>query len=89
MEYNELLENYRAQIDTLDKEMIYLLSRRFEIVNQIWILKKDNNIEVLQIDRWKKLLNENVEVGNELWVSELIIRDIWERIHKESLKIEK
>ena len=89
MEYNELLENYRAQIDTLDKEMIYLLFRRFEIVNQIWILKKDNNIEVLQIDRWKKLLNENVEVGNELWVSELIIRDIWERIHKESLKIEK
>jgi chorismate mutase len=35
MEYKELLENYRAQIDTLDKEIIYLLSRRFTIVNQV------------------------------------------------------
>jgi chorismate mutase len=35
MEHIELLQNYREQIDTLDKEMIYLLSRRFEIVKQI------------------------------------------------------
>ena len=89
MEYKELLKIYRDQIDTLDKEMIYLLSRRFEIVNQIWIIKKENNIKALQKDRWEKLLNENIEVANELWVSELIIRDIWERIHKESLSIEK
>jgi chorismate mutase len=69
--------------------MIYLLSRRFEIVKQIWILKRENNISALQIDRWETLLNENIEVGKELWVSENIIRDIWERIHNESLKIEK
>ena len=89
MEYKELLKNYREQIDTLDKEIIYLLSRRFEIVKQVWILKKENNIPALQKDRWEELLNENIEVANELWVSESIIRDIWERIHKESLKIEK
>ncbi len=89
MEYKELLENYRAQIDTLDKEIIYLLSRRFTIVNQIWILKKENNIKPLQNNRWNRLLNENIEVWNELEVSESIIRDIWTRIHEESLKIEK
>lgn len=89
MEYNELLCNYRAQIDTLDKEIIYLLSRRFEIINQVWILKKENNIPALQKDRWEELLNENIEVWYELGISEEIIRDIWERIHKESLKIEK
>lgn len=89
MEYNELLKIYREQIDSLDKEIIYLLSRRFEIVNQVWLLKKENNIPALQKDRWESLLNENIEVGNELWVSESIIRDIWNRIHEESLKIEK
>jgi chorismate mutase len=35
MDFNELLTNYRDQIDTLDKELLYLLSRRFEIVKQI------------------------------------------------------
>ena len=89
MEYKELLENYRAQIDTLDKEIIYLLSRRFEIVNQVWILKKENNIAALQKWRWEELLNENIEVAWELGVSEGIIRDIWGRIHEESLEIEK
>ena len=89
MEYQELLQNYREQIDTMDKEIIYLLSRRFEIVNQVWILKKENNIPALQKDRWKKLLNENILVWKELWISELFIRDVWERIHKESLEIEK
>jgi hypothetical protein len=34
-------------------------------------------------------LNENIEVWKELEVSTDLIRDIWERIHKESLKIEK
>ncbi len=89
MEYNELLANYRAQIETLDKEMIYLLSRRFEIVNQIWIIKKENNMPALQEDRWNSLLEGNIEFANELLVSESLIRDVWERIHKESLKIEK
>jgi len=31
----EILENFRNQIDTIDEEIIYLLSRRFEIVKQI------------------------------------------------------
>jgi chorismate mutase len=31
----ELLPHYRDQIDTIDGEIVYLLSRRFEIVKQI------------------------------------------------------
>ena len=89
MNHKELLKNYREQIDLLDKEIIYLLSRRFQILKQIWILKKENNIELLQKDRWEALLNDNIEVGKELLVSEGLIRDIWNRIHEESLGIEK
>jgi chorismate mutase len=35
MQLDELLKNYREQIDTLDNEIIYLLSRRFALVKQI------------------------------------------------------
>lgn len=89
MENKELLKIYRHQIDTLDKELIALLARRFEIVKQIWVVKKEEKMEILQNDRWNELLNDNIEIGKELLVSESIIRDIWERIHEESLELEK
>lgn len=89
MKNSQLLENYRQQIDSLDKELLYLLSRRFEIVKQIWIIKKEEWIKPLQKDRWKKLLTENTKVWNELWLNEDLVIDIWNRIHTESLEIEK
>ena len=89
MEHEELLKNYREQIDTLDKELLYLLSRRFEIVKQVWITKKENNIQILQSDRWNNLLTENIEVWKELWLTKEVVEDIWNRIHTESLEIEK
>lgn len=89
MEYNELLNIYRYQIDTLDKELINLFSRRFEIVEQIWIIKRENNIEALQTDRWEQLMKDNIEMAKELMVSESFIRDVWNRVHEESLNIEK
>ncbi|MDD3646578.1 MAG: chorismate mutase [Candidatus Gracilibacteria bacterium] len=89
MEFEALFKNYREQIDTLDKELLYLFHRRFEIVKEIGKLKKENSVETLQADRWKKLLTENILVGEELGLSEDFVIDIWERIHKESLKLEK
>jgi chorismate mutase len=89
MEHKELLQIYRDQIDTLDKEIIYLLTRRFQIVNEIWILKKENNIDALQNDVWNKLISDHIAVWKEIWLWEWIIKDIWNRIHIESLEIEK
>lgn len=89
MENSELLKIYRDQIDTLDKELIYLFFRRFEIVKQIWLIKKQDNIPALDNDRWQTLLNENLEVSREYWLKDDFIIDIWNRIHSESLKIEK
>jgi chorismate mutase len=89
MSNKELLENYRQQIDTLDKEIIYLLFRRFTIVEEIWKIKKVENIPVLQEKRWKKLLEDNIEKAEEYWLNKKLIEDLWGRIHKESLEIEK
>lgn len=89
MENKELLENYRVQIDTLDKELIYLFFRRFEIVKQIWEIKKQEWIKPLDNNRWQELLNDNLEVAREFWLNEKFVTDIWERIHEESLDLEK
>lgn len=89
MENSELLKIYRDQIDTLDKELIYLFFRRFEIVKQIWLIKKQDWIKPLDNNRWQTLLNENLEVSREYWLSDEFIIDIWNRIHTESLNLEK
>lgn len=89
MENSEILQTYRDQIDTIDSEVIYLLSRRFEIVKQIWILKKELDMAPLQPERWQEVLNNLKEDAKEYWVNENLIEDIWNRIHKESLNLEK
>lgn len=53
-----ILQEYRNQIDTIDKELVYLLSRRFEAVKTIWELKKQNKAEALQPWRWQQVLDK-------------------------------
>lgn len=89
MENSELLENYREQINTLDKELIYLFFRRFEIVKEIWKIKKQDWIAPLDNSRWQELMQDNLEVSREFWLKDDFINDIWNRIHNESLDLEK
>jgi chorismate mutase len=42
------LENYRKNIDELDKNLIEILAKRFEIVKKVGEYKKENNINSLQ-----------------------------------------
>lgn len=85
----DLLKSLRNQIDTIDEEIIYLLSRRFEIVKQIGLIKKKNNIEILQSERWNSLMENLFQEALDKWVSKELVRDIWHLIHKESLNLEK
>ncbi|MDQ7009855.1 MAG: chorismate mutase [Candidatus Gracilibacteria bacterium] len=89
MELDEYLKNFREQIDTLDHEIIYLLSRRFIIVEQIGLIKKDIGAESIQPKRWEELMYKVLEEAKDKHLSEDLVKKIWNLIHKESLKIEK
>jgi len=89
MELDNYLKNFREQIDTLDHEIIYLLSRRFTLVEQIWKIKKDLWEEALQQNRWNELMANLLEEARERNVPEELVKNIWNEIHKHSLNIEK
>ncbi|MDF1682573.1 MAG: hypothetical protein P1U46_02245 [Patescibacteria group bacterium] len=41
------------------------------------------------MDRWEKLMKDNLDFAKEYSLKQDLIKDIWDMIHKESLKIEK
>jgi chorismate mutase len=66
-----------------------LFFRRFEIVKEIWKIKKQDWIAPLDNSRWQELMQDNLEVSREFWFKDDFINDIWNRIHKKSLDLEK
>lgn len=46
-----MLEQYRNEIDQLDKEILELLDKRFNVTKLVGEYKRDNNIEVLNQSR--------------------------------------
>lgn len=73
------LEFLRKQIDELDDQIVSLLAKRMKTVKKIGQLKKKNNIQVFDKERWQKVIRSKKG----------FVKKIWEIIHDESLKIEK
>src|SRR6478609_3281164 len=55
-EYHAALEKLRQQINHLDDELMQLLGQRMKIAEKIGEFKKNNNITVLQTNRWNEIL---------------------------------
>src|SRR5690606_12652773 len=55
-EYHAALEKLRQQINHLDDELMQILSQRMKIAEKIGQYKKDNNITILQTNRWNEIL---------------------------------
>ena len=80
------LANLRGEIDNIDAELLQLLARRMEVSAQIGEYKKRNNVTVVQMDRWKKILAEHVATGNDLGLSPQLIYEVFEAIHQASIE---
>ena len=82
------LDILRKKIDGLDEEIINLLSNRMHTVEEIGNHKKENEITILQADRWQKIINDRNNKAREAGVSEEFIQRILKVIHEESINIQ-
>ena len=80
------LANLRGEIDDIDAELLQLLARRMEVSAQIGEYKKRNNVTVVQMDRWKKILADHIATGNDLGLSPQLINEVFEAIHQASIE---
>ena len=80
------LAGLRSEIDDIDGELLQLLARRMEISAQIGEYKKQNNVAVVQMDRWKQVLADIMATGEELGLSYTINNKVYEAIHQASIE---
>jgi chorismate mutase len=76
----------RAQIDTLDSQIIDLLGKRMAAARAIGIYKIDHHIGVVQSARFEEVLQNAIKHGTSLGLSEEFIRALYNDIHKESIR---
>lgn len=60
---NKLEEN-RIIINQIDKEIAFLLNKRFQAVSEILKYKKENNIQIYDKNREEIIINKNIEYAN-------------------------
>lgn len=82
----ESLDLLRKEIDRLDTELLELLSRRMSVARDIGKFKKEHRMSVVQPGRYNDLMQQRVNTGVSLDMSEDFIRNILAAIHEESVR---
>lgn len=83
------LEQFRHQIDSIDQQIIELLARRMNIVENIGGYKAKNNVSIFQIKRWRKIISSRLKFANEHGLDEHFMRQLLQLVHKESIRKQK
>src|SRR3984885_2520525 len=84
-EYHAALEKLRQQINHLDDELMQILSTRMKVSEKIGQYKKDNNITILQTNRWNSILEKAFMKGEKLGLSKDFITKYYDAVHMESI----
>jgi len=84
-EFHQALERLRQQINHLDDEMMQILSQRMKVSEKIAEYKKENNITILQTNRWNEILNRACLRAEKLGLSKEFITKYFDAVHMESI----
>ena len=84
-EYHAALEKLRQQINNLDDELMQILSQRMKVAESIGTYKKENNITILQTNRWNSILERAFAKGEKLGLSKEFVTKYFDAVHMESI----
>lgn len=84
-EFHAALEKLRQQINHLDDELMQILSQRMSIAEKIGEYKKNNDITILQTNRWNEILERAFKKGEKLSLSKEFITKYFDAVHMESI----
>ncbi|MDE7355583.1 MAG: chorismate mutase [Rikenellaceae bacterium] len=85
VEFKQALDQLRGQIDHLDAELLAVLARRMSVAEKIGMIKRENNVTILQTNRWGEILDKVKRQSQMLDLSEDFLIKILDAIHVESI----
>jgi chorismate mutase len=85
IEFQNQLELLRTKIDRIDDSIVELLSQRMNISEEIGVYKKENQVTILQLQRWQEILKRTLKSGKTLNLSDKFISSLYYAIHEESI----
>ncbi|MCB0479897.1 MAG: bifunctional 3-deoxy-7-phosphoheptulonate synthase/chorismate mutase type II [Flavobacteriales bacterium] len=80
------LEELRSKIDKIDEDLVHILKSRMDLVEMMGAYKRDNDVTIFQLERWNEILQTRTELASHLGLDETYVREIFEKIHGESIK---
>jgi chorismate mutase len=84
-EFLTALATLREQINHIDDELLTLIGQRMKIADKIGAYKKENNITILQTNRWNDILAKAFVKGERLGLSKEFVTKYFDAIHLESI----
>ena len=85
-ESEALLDVYRGEINNIDSQILEILGKRMQVAEKIGELKKQNNITILQSERWKKVKAERLAFGLQHGLTEKFLKRYLDALHQESIR---
>ncbi len=85
---NGILNELRAEIDIIDDMLVWALANRMKIAGNIAAVKQKMEIETIQPNRWKNVMERISNNGTNSGLRLQFLEKIYESIHNESLQIQ-
>jgi chorismate mutase len=82
------LSSLRAEIDQLDEQLWEIIAQRVDVAREIGEWKRAHGEQVVQPERWQQVLQHCLAQGKQYGLSEELIREVMEALHKESVRVE-
>jgi chorismate mutase len=87
-EFTNKLVQLREAIDELDQELINKFASRMDLIEKIGSFKKENDVTILQIERWEEILKNRTFLAEKAGLSNDFIKKLLEIVHQESIRLQ-
>ena len=81
-----MIDEIRGKVSILDDQLFEILSERMQLSEEVGVLKRENNITVLQQEHWNQLISKRLTQSNDYHLTNQFVRTLMDAIHQESIR---
>ncbi len=82
------LGELRNIIDEVDDELMNVLKKRVQIIEEIGRYKKEHNITIFQLERWQEILRTRGQWADRMGLSRQHVEKLCQLLHDESIRVQ-